>query len=95
MNGASEADMFVLGDSDDEDEDGLVGSTMDETSQLPPPYREIQSEHSPIREVQPSPTLETPSSEAPSSSDPSKYYIQPGDTLASISLKLGIDVSSI
>ena len=85
--------MFVLGDSDDEDGDELVGSTFEETSQLPPPYREIQSEHSPVREVQPSPIVETVSSEAPSSSDPSKYYIQPGDTLASVSLKLGIDVS--
>ncbi|KAF8311045.1 hypothetical protein DL93DRAFT_1511873 [Clavulina sp. PMI_390] len=46
-----------------------------------------------------SPSLSTAGQEASlqttaSSSDPRKYYIEPGDTLSGISLKLGVDVST-
>lgn len=69
----------------------------------PPPYTALlsasESSATPSNDhAAPSPPTTHPASNGSllsgvvSSSDPSKYYIQPGDTLSALSLRLGVDV---
>jgi hypothetical protein len=89
VNGIIEQDMFVIGDDDDMD----IGTTLKSVDE-PPPYTSSEPEAQQIEtELESSPEGGQPEEE-PCASQPSRYYIKPGDTLAGISLRLGIDVSS-
>ncbi|GJE96583.1 LysM peptidoglycan-binding domain-containing protein [Phanerochaete sordida] len=97
--------VYAIGDDDEDedDEDGLratPGDTLLSTPSTPPPaYTELDEPP-----LQPSDTQQTDSehhdrdtlqdiedSREGSSSAPSKYYIQPKDTLVGIALKFGVD----
>lgn len=106
VNGVMENDMFTIGDSDeenDEDEKGeeAEGESYRGADSLPPPYSALSPSSSSEghNHLPPAPVTETPPPQPSSppglvvsTSDPTKYYIQPGDTLSAISLRLGIDV---
>lgn len=104
VNGIAEADMFVLGDSDDEGDGDPNTNTIDvgpvgpdfksHTTTEPPPYDDSSPSihHRLDDEISTSLSSLASGASEPTSSDPFMYYIQPGDTLSSISLKLGIDV---
>lgn len=105
VRGIPERDMFVLGDSSDEDEDLDDHQAIDgippisSSATLPPPYA---THHASTSEslLPTSPPSEVASSSPNYSAtdnqratDSAKYYIRPGDTLTAISLRFGTDVS--
>lgn len=91
-------------DGKDGNELGLGRDTKKDGIFEPPPYSEKDQAivaHEKPDDVAANPhkiQTQSPEEENPtssSSSDPTKYYIQPKDTLSGISLKLGIDVCAI
>lgn len=81
--------MFVLGDSDDEDS-GPTAAT--DFQDVPPPYTGVSASTVTVDETVVGDTIEEETVNVKEST-PSKYYIQPGDTLRGIALKHDVDVS--
>lgn len=101
--GVHDEDVFALGDdeddSDDEADSGAGESTPPTPATPPPAYAEVDEPADAGHGSQVTPSGannvqdEVNKDAAPSCGAPSKYYIQPKDTLVGIALRFGVDVS--
>ncbi|KAI0064740.1 hypothetical protein BV25DRAFT_1822488 [Artomyces pyxidatus] len=105
-----DADLFVLGDDEDNDEsssDAEVSSTPPPSYEPPLAFNESittdavmqQGAHSATDAVSgtqdTTPEQDSPPEQAHMDTVPVKYYIQPNDTLLGLSLKLGVDARTL
>ncbi|KAI0049780.1 hypothetical protein FA95DRAFT_1556484 [Auriscalpium vulgare] len=95
-----DADVFLVGDEDDEDED-VEPLYVDEGAQvaevLPPAYEDESTAAwaSAAEESSPKPESAEEPSKSKSTDDSGIYYIQPNDTLLGLSLKLGVNARTL
>jgi LysM repeat protein len=85
-----EQSMFVLGDSDDEDSSPTADADFQD---MPPPYTGALDTSSTVAVDETSVGETVDETADAKGSNPSKYYVQPGDTLRGIALRHGVDVS--
>jgi hypothetical protein len=91
-------DVFVVGDEDEEDEDGTTqiydGEAATTPGIIPPPSKGAGPQQ---LDIKAGPYAGPDKRDEPTDSNqgsPGRYYIRPDDTLLGISLRLGIDVSA-